>query len=167
MSVPPTEALRSTGALPRLPRQLLRSWYILFNQLPLLPEQVLRPLVAKLWRDWSPAYDAAEDLPHVYASLDSAEHRRAAIGYYRATTRPWGMPADYKRWQAALTGRAITPTLYLHGRDDGCLGPEFVPYVEPVLPAGSEVHVVDDAGHFLQLEQPAVVNELIRRFLAR
>jgi pimeloyl-ACP methyl ester carboxylesterase len=166
MSVPPFPAMRSTGALPQVPRQLLRSWYIAFHQLPLLPERVLHPLVAKLWRDWSPAYDAAEDLPHVFAALSDPAHRRAAIGYYRALTRLWGMPADYRRWHASLTGRAITPTLYLHGRDDGCLGAEFVPYVEPVLPAESEVHMIDDAGHFLQLEQPEVVNELIRRFLA-
>jgi pimeloyl-ACP methyl ester carboxylesterase len=166
MSVPPAPALRSAGALPRLPRQLLRSWYMAFNQLPVLPERLLEPLVAKLWRDWSSAYDASEDLPHVYAALAEPAHRRAAIGYYRALTRPWGMPADYRRWHGALTDRAVTPTLYLHGRDDGCLGPEFVPYVGPVLPPGSEVHVIDDAGHFVQLEQPEVVNGLVRRFLA-
>lgn len=166
MSVPPFPALRSTGALPRLPRQLLRSWYIAFHQLPVLPERALESLVARLWRAWSPAYDASADLPHVRAALAGPAHRRAAIGYYRALTRPMGMPAHYRRWQGAMTDRALTPTLYLHGRDDGCLGAGFVPLVGPVLPPGSEVHVVDDAGHFLQLEQPAVVNGLVRGFLA-
>lgn len=166
LSVPPIPALRSARALSRLPRQLLRSWYIAFHQLPALPERVLDPLVAKLWRDWSPAYDASADLPHVRAALAGPAHRRAAIGYYRALTRPWGMPAHYRHWQGALTDPALTPTLYLHGRDDGCLGAGFVPLVRPVLPLGSEVHVVDDAGHFLQLEQPAVVNDLVRRFFA-
>lgn len=166
LSVPPFPALRSAGALPRLPRQLLRSWYIGFHQLPLLPERVLDPLVARLWRDWSPAYDASADLPHVRTALASSANRRAAIGYYRALTRPFGMPASYRRWQGSLTDPALVPTLYLHGRDDGCLGAGFVPLVAPTLPAGSEVHVIDDAGHFVQLEQPGAVNELVRRFLA-
>ena len=165
MSVPPTQALRSSGALPKLPRQLLRSWYMAFNQLPLLPERVLHPLIAKLWRDWSPGYDASADLPHVYSALGDPANRRAAVGYYRALIRPFGMPASYRRWQASFTGRAIVPMLYLHGRDDGCLGAEFLPYVEPVLPPGSEVHVIDDAGHFLQLEQSEVVSDLVQSFL--
>lgn len=166
MSVPPALALRSAGALPRLPRQLVRSWYIAFNQLPVLPERLLGPLVEKLWRAWSPGYDASVDLPHVHAALSDQAHRRAAIGYYRALTRPMGMPRDYRRWQASLGDRALVPTLYLHGREDGCLGVGFVPLVRPVLPDGSRVQVIDDAGHFVQLEQPDAVNELVRGFLA-
>ena len=34
-----------------------------------------------------------------------------------------------------------------------------------ILPAGSEVAVVDHAGHFLQLEQPDKVAELILAFI--
>ena len=137
MSVPPPRALRSAGALPRMPRQLLRSWYIAFNQLPLLPERVLRPLVARLWRDWSPGYDASADLPRVYDALAEPAHRRAAIGYYRALARPVGMLAEHRRWQAALMAPARTPVLYLHGRDDGCLGSGFARWWRRCCPQGA------------------------------
>ena len=59
------------------------------------------------------------------------------------------------------------PLLYLHGRDDGCLSLDLVAGTASTLPPGSEMHVVDDAGHFLNVEQPATVNRLVRDFLAR
>jgi pimeloyl-ACP methyl ester carboxylesterase len=58
------------------------------------------------------------------------------------------------------------PTLYLHGRDDGCATPDYVHWVERVLPDGSEVAVVEGAGHFLQLEQPDVGGRRIADFVA-
>jgi pimeloyl-ACP methyl ester carboxylesterase len=43
--------------------------------------------------------------------------------------------------------------------------PAFAHLAEKVLPAGSEVEVVDHAGHFLQLEQPDKVADLILAFI--
>ena len=43
--------------------------------------------------------------------------------------------------------------------------PAFAHWTEKVLPAGSEVDIVDHAGHFLQLEQPDKVAELILAFI--
>ncbi len=164
LAVPPFAALRR-ASWRLLPGQLRRSWYIGFNQLPLLPERTLEPLVAKLWRDWSPAYDATTDLAHVRTALSDPANRRAALGYYRAAARPFGIPPEYRAWQAAATDPPITPVLYLHGRDDGCLGAELAAEVGVVLPRGSRAHVVDDAGHFLHLEQPERTNAMIRDFL--
>jgi pimeloyl-ACP methyl ester carboxylesterase len=56
-------------------------------------------------------------------------------------------------------------SLYLHGRDDGCATPAFARWVEKVLPAGSEVTVVEHAGHFLQLDEPDRVAELVLKFI--
>ena len=165
MAVPPIPAMRR-ASVRHLPGQARRSWYIGFNQLPLLPERSLDRLVPRLWRDWSPGYDAAEDVAHVLTSLATPEHRRAAIGYYRSAARPWGIPARHRRWQGALTQAPIVRTLYLHGRDDGCLSPRLAEHVEEVLPPGSAAYVVDDAGHFLHLEQPDEVGALVRGFLA-
>ena len=164
MAVPPIAAMRKASAR-HLPGQARRSWYIGFNQLPFLPERSLDRLVPKLWRDWSPGYDASGDLPHVLAALSTPEHRRAAIGYYRSAARPWGMPTNYRHWQGALTRAPIVPTLHLHGRDDGCLSPRLAEHVTDVLPPGSAAHVVADAGHFLHLEQPDQVGALVRAFL--
>ncbi len=43
--------------------------------------------------------------------------------------------------------------------------PEFTPWVRDVLPAGSDVAIVEHAGHFLQLEQPDAVARRILDFL--
>jgi pimeloyl-ACP methyl ester carboxylesterase len=59
----------------------------------------------------------------------------------------------------------MLPCLYLHGRADGCMTSAFTPWAEKVLPAGSEVAIVEHAGHFLQLEQPDKVANLVLTFL--
>jgi pimeloyl-ACP methyl ester carboxylesterase len=165
MAVPPFAALRSPRAVRVLPRQLRNSWYIGFNQLPRLPERHLDRLTRRLWRDWSPGYDATEDLRHLAAALPDRAHRSAAIGYYRSLARPFPPPRQYRRWAGAEMRLPVVPTLYLHGSDDGCLDPRLAGLVAPHLPAGSEVHVVPKAGHFLQLEQPEETGRKVLPFL--
>ena len=165
LSVPPLATMGGAGALAVLPRQVRNSWYILFNQLPRLPERHHERLVRKLWRDWSPGYDATEDLPHVLAAMAGPANRKAVIGYYRAFASPFGPPEPYRRWKGAEMRPPLTPLLYLHGADDGCLDPRLVALAAPNLPAGSVVELVPDAGHFLQLEQPELVNRLVLEYL--
>ena len=46
----------------------------------------------RLWRDWSPGYDAAEDLAQVKKSLRQPANLQAAISYYRdpaSASRAW------------------------------------------------------------------------------
>jgi pimeloyl-ACP methyl ester carboxylesterase len=165
ISVPPFAAVRSTRALRVLPRQLRNSWYIAFNQLPWLPERVFEPLVRKLWHDWSPGYDATEDLRHLGDALPDTVRRRAAIGYYRALARPFPPDEGYRRWAGAERRLPVVPLLYLHGAADRCLDPRLVDGVGAFLPAGSQVHVVAGAGHFVQLERPGDVAARVLDFL--
>jgi pimeloyl-ACP methyl ester carboxylesterase len=167
MAVPPIPALPLRSTLPLLPGQARRSWYIGFNQLPALPERSLDRLVPKLWRDWSPGYDAAVDVEHTLQSLGDPQHRRAAVNYYRHLARPVRVPRTYRRWQSSLTGPALVPVLYLHGAEDGCMTPRFAEIASAHVPADTEVHVVRGGGHFLHLEQPDQVAELVLDFLRR
>ncbi len=164
LAVPPLSAL--AGASPRLiPRQLRMSWYTLFNQLPLLPERTVDRWLPRLWRDWSPGYDAAEDVALVRAAWPTRAHVAAAVGYYRAIRAPWSVPPAYRSWQRALDAVPTVPLLYLHGADDGCLQVGYVGHAAARLPSTARVEIVPHAGHFLQVERPAVVNDLVTEFL--
>ena len=169
MSVPPAATLRAGntgGLLKLLPAQLVRSWYISYFQVPFAPERSASWIVPLLWRRWSPGYNADEDLRHVDAAIGAPQRWRAALGPYRATirnTRPTDRYAELHRW---WTEPPRLPTLYLHGADDGCMTAEFAPFVRPLLPEGSDVAVVERAGHFLQLEQPDEVGLRIVEFLS-
>jgi pimeloyl-ACP methyl ester carboxylesterase len=172
MSVPPPAAFRPLGRVPdrgrlliHLPHQLLRSWYTLYFQLPLLPERSASWILPLLWRRWSPGYDAEEDLRHVDAAIGTPESWRAALGPYRATVRNTRPPMRYAELHQHWTSAPKLPSLYLHGRDDGTATPAFAHWVEKVLPAGSDVAIVDHAGHFLQLDEPDKVAELVLRFI--
>jgi pimeloyl-ACP methyl ester carboxylesterase len=167
LAVPPFTAIRRPGALRVLPRQLRNSWYIAFNQLPVLPERNAERLVRRLWADWSPAYDAAADLPAFLEAIAEPEHRRAVIGYYRALARPFPrLPVPYRRWAGAELRLPRTPTLFLHGAQDACLDARLAALAGPALPPGSAFGLIEGAGHFLHLERPDEVGRRIREFLA-
>ena len=67
--------------------------------------------------------------------------------------------------QAAAGTIAPQPTLYLHGADDGCMGIDTIGPVTEFLAPGSEMVVVEGAGHFLHVERPDEVNDHILRFI--
>ncbi len=148
--------------------QLRRSWYVFFFQTPFAEYAVgldeLR-FIDRLWADWSPGYDGTWDAARVKEALAEPAHLSAAIGYYRAMfSGPPDDPAAAAA-QAATASATPQPTLYLHGADDGCMGIDTIGPVLDHLAPGSEMVVVDGAGHFLHLEDPETVNGHIVRFL--
>jgi pimeloyl-ACP methyl ester carboxylesterase len=148
LAVPPLRAMAGFDARLVL-RQARHSWYLAFNQLPYLPERAHERLIRKLWRDWSPGYDAREDLRHVLAAVSAPAHRSAPFDYYRALTRPWTVPEAYRPWQATLDAMPSHPLLYLHGADDGCLEVGYAEKAAGTLPALAEVVVVAGGGGVL------------------
>jgi pimeloyl-ACP methyl ester carboxylesterase len=172
MAVPMAAAFRPLGRVPdgvklaaKLPRQLVNSWYIMYFQLPGLPERSASWVVPRLWRQWSPGYRADEDVAHVEAAIGAPDRWRAALGYYRATVRNTKPPAQYTELHKHWLSAPVLPTLYLHGADDGCATADYARWVERVLPEGSAVALIERAGHFLQLEQPAEVGRRIIDFV--
>lgn len=172
MSVPPLASFQPLGRVPdagkllaQLPRQALRSWYMMYFQLPWLPERSASWVVPRLWKAWSPGYDATQDLRHVDAAIGAPDRWRAALGYYRATVRMSKPPAQYAELHDHWLLPPVLPSLYLHGTDDGCAAPDYARWVQEILPAGSAVNIVEAAGHFLQLDQPEVVAQHIVDFI--
>ena len=172
MSVPPAAAFSPLGRVPdrvrllgKIPPQLLRSWYIMYFQLPWLPERSASWVLPRLWRSWSPGYDAKEDLRHVDAAIGTPESWRAALGPYRATIRNTRPPRRYAELQRHWTSAPTLPSLYLHGRDDGCMTPAFADWTPRALPDGSDVTIVEHAGHFVQLDQPEKVADMVLKFI--
>ena len=168
MAVPPTAALGM--AFVQNLEQIKKSWYIFFFQHGLADLVVSanhHAFIDMLWRDWSPDYDANFDLEMVRKSLNDPKNLQAALGYYRATLGSGYRNPALKALQDQIgAGVPTQPLLYLHGANDGCIGIDVVESAKSTAPANVKFEIVASAGHFLQLEQPAIVNKLICEFLA-
>lgn len=168
LNCPPPAELRR--ALVRSPRQLRKSWYILFFQLPWLPERrlaanraevVARALVGGSHRRGVWPSDELEAYRSAFARPGRA---RAAIDWYRVAFRRALRPR-----RRPSVARVSAPTLVLWGVEDRFLGRELVAparlrraLVEGNLPT---VVWIEDAGHFVQNEAPERVNDELVRWL--
>ena len=164
-AVPPTASI---GMSLLTYAQLQKSWYMFFFLSPLA--EVALPLddysfIDHLWSDWSPGYDGAWDVARVKESIGDTERIVAAIGYYRAMYDPSLQVPELADEQAAMLLPTPKPTLYLHGRDDNCMLLSSMGSPLDFMAEGSALEVVDDAGHFLHVEQPEAVNRHIINFL--
>jgi len=166
LAVPPTASI---GMSLLTYAQLRCSWYMFFFLSPLA--EAALPLddysfIDDLWRDWSPGYDGAWDVARVKESIGDPEHMVGAISYYRAMWNPALRVPELADEQAAALLPTPKPTLYLHGREDGCMLLSSMGSPLDFMAEGSALEVIDDAGHFLHVERPEVVNRHIMRFLA-
>ncbi|CAN5723474.1 alpha/beta fold hydrolase [soil metagenome] len=150
--------------------QLRRSWYMFFFQHPLADPVVGMDDLAfidRLWADWSPGFDGTGDAARVKDCLREPANLAAALGYYRATIGNGYIDPGLGEVQAAGSQPPPQPTLYLHGKTDGCMGAELAASAADFLPAeGSRVELIEGAGHFLHLERPDLVNRLIVDFVS-
>jgi pimeloyl-ACP methyl ester carboxylesterase len=140
--------------------QLRRFFYMFLFTQPVAEMVVSADEMAfidRLWAEWSPGHDSEENLAFAKDCIREPDHLAAALGYYRAAL---GAPAEscgkFAAEQSVLAEAPPQPTLY---RDrDGCIGVDLVRDAEAALSPGSRFSVVEEAGHFLQLERPELVN---------
>ncbi|NBN97523.1 MAG: alpha/beta hydrolase, partial [Actinobacteria bacterium] len=136
--------------------QIQRSWYMFFFQHGLSNHVVAAndlAFIDMLWSQWSPGFDAREDLEHVKAALRTPEHLTAALGYYRATLGDGARDPELAALQQRMGGEYPSqPLLYLHGDNDGCVGREVAAAAQAMSPAHIRYEFVANAGHFMQLE---------------
>ena len=140
--------------------QLKRSFYMFFFQTPLADMVVgMNDLefIDRLWADWSPGYDAHRGPRHVKDALRDPANLTAAIGYYRAIFTSGGIPGG------GPAAHAVPPRRQRRMSRASAL----TEGAEAHLPPGSQVEIVEGAGHFLHLEQPDEVNQLIVDWVTR
>ncbi len=171
MSVPPGPAFLRN--LFTNPSQLARSWYILFFQVPDLPEHIIRSghgeFIAKLWRDWSGDMSPfRERMAEVIDTLSRPHSLRAALAYYRGLLRP--PPGELAKWNRSrrlFLAPVQAPALILSGETDHCISSAMFKNCEKEIGhAGGRYRMIKKAGHFLPLEAPEKVVKEILQFVA-
>jgi pimeloyl-ACP methyl ester carboxylesterase len=149
----------------RDPRQLARSWYMFFFQLPWLPERAAR---AGNWagfrhlleRDNHDGAFTAADLERYIEAWSAPGAITTMINYYRAAFRQ-------TPWTAQRRMRPVSaPTLVIFGEQDRFLrhqlaepDPRDVPNLEAVVR-------LPGVSHFVQNDAPDAVNRLLVEFFS-
>jgi pimeloyl-ACP methyl ester carboxylesterase len=158
----PHPARFMTGILK--PSQLLRSSYIFFFQLPWLPEAIIRSrdfaLLRRTFKSDPTRPDAFtdEDIDRYVEAMAQPGAVSGGVNYYRALLRQ--RPAESRR----RIRRIDAPTLVIWGERDRYLGlhlaapdPKWVPNLRVVR--------LPNASHWVQVDEPERVNELLLDFL--
>ena len=149
-------------------KQLQKSWYIFFFQLPWLPEVALSYNHAEVIGRM--IYAAAvqkeafppEVLDHYRAAMSKPGALTAAINYYRETFRR----GSYLTTGASNGQQAIiqAPTLLIWGEQDIALDIALTQGLEQWVP-NIQVRRIPDSGHWVQQERPGAVNDFMQVFL--
>ena len=144
------------------PRQWLRSWYMLFFQLPWLPETALSAFhfygaAQLLSRTSRPGAFTVEDLEVYRAAWSQPGTLGATINWYRALARHRPKIDD---------PQVHTPTRILWGQQDRFLLPamaqDSLRYCD-----SAELTLFPDATHWVQHEEPERVNQSLIEFFSQ
>ena len=146
----------------RTPQQLLRSSYAFFFQLPVLPELLIQSL----------DYRAIESALKGMATNKSTFTQSDIEAYKDAASRRGALTAMLNYYRNAFTNVLSTdwsvlqvPTLMIWGEEDTALGKELTYGTEKYV-RDFQIRYIPNCSHWVQQEQPALVNQYIREFLA-
>jgi pimeloyl-ACP methyl ester carboxylesterase len=164
MNCPPPAVL--AAHLLRSPRQLRKSWYIFFFQLPVLPERFVSRSMPGMLRGGShvrQVWDREALTPYAQA-FATEDDARGPVNWYRAAFR------------GALGGgggrrhRNAAPVLVIWGVHDAFLGQEMVApealRTTMAFPQEATVVPIESAGHFVQNEAPEEVTRTLLEWLS-
>jgi len=180
LQVPPAALWRANMSL----RQLLRSWYMFFFQLPRMPEWAIdrKDFVAlnRMFKETVVRQGAFSDADiQLYKeALSRPGALTAAINYYRANVRRLMVPRNSRdtsgrnrETQADQTrsggaGHIRVPTLFIFGEQDFAILPETVRGLEKHIDAPYRELRIIDSGHWVQNEAVVEVKEALIDFLS-
>ena len=143
--------------------QLRRSWYMLFFQLPWLPERLLghrgAQAVGRAFRHM--AIDKSRftdrDLEMFRANAQIPGALTAMLNYYRALLRYPAFPDPAPILE--------TPTLLIWGEEDTALGKELT-YGTEALVSDFTLRYLPNVSHWVQQEAPEKVNAIMRAWIS-
>jgi pimeloyl-ACP methyl ester carboxylesterase len=144
------------------PRQMLRSWYMLFFQIPRLPELMIS--TRALVNTSRPGTFTPEDLDRYRGAWAQPGARRGMLNWYRALfrdmfrERPRHMPAP-----AMAQIRVSAPVRIIWGVKDRFLLPEMAAESLKYCDSG-ELFEIPEASHWVHHEEPERVNRLLIEF---
>lgn len=150
--------LQMQRALQRSAKQMLRSWYIFFFQIPKLPELVIaRNDYDFIRRTFAADKVPSEEIERYVAALRKPGVVRSAVNYYRATIR--------RLFKGRIPKSKVIerPVLVLWGDRDRFLGKELADPPKRFVP-DQRVEHFPDASHWLQLDARDGVNARLLEF---
>jgi pimeloyl-ACP methyl ester carboxylesterase len=145
------------------PAQFFRSWYVLFFQLPWLPE----------WFLSARGFDVIKNLFRLTPAQPGAYSEEEIEAYVRALREPGALTAAVNYYRANLRSNALdstTPavitaeTLVIWGERDIALSRLLLDGLDEVAPR-VRVHRIPRAGHWVHREATEEVNGVLLRFL--
>ena len=150
------------------PSQLLRSWYVFYFQLPVLPEIGFR------WNDYAVVESLLEGQTRTGAFTDADIERyksalatpgavTAALNYYRALGRQ--RARQYLRGEGVPDQPVDVATMLVWGADDHALDSELTEGLDEWVP-DLRVERIPGASHWVQFDAADRVNERLIDFLA-
>ncbi|MBE9209644.1 alpha/beta hydrolase [Nostoc sp. LEGE 06077] len=143
------------------PQQLMRSWYMFLFQLPVIPELLLQAF------DYQPIAQTIQGTAvnkNAFTSSDLEAYKKAAaksgaltamLNYYRNVFSHF---LPNKNW-----GILNVPTLLIWGENDTALGKELT-YGTDAYVSNLQIQYIPNCGHWVQQEQPQLVNRYISEF---
>ena len=144
----------------RNPRQLLRTWYFFYFQLPRLPERRARRrhwrFFKRFLRDARPPH-TAEEIDRYVQAWSRPGAAKAIIDYYRAAVRLGSKQEIHP---------VTAPTLVIWGQGDRYLGPKLAEPHHEDVPNLDRVERLPNASHWVHHDEADRVNELLVDFLA-
>lgn len=157
-------------------RQLQKSWYIFFFQLPEAPEKVLslnnyqflkRMVVGSAVNKQA---FTDEDVQKYVEAWSKPGALTASINYYRANMNPaqiLSMPKEQQEALARRSPRVRCPTLVIWGEDDAALDKSLTLGMEKYVEGPYEIRYIENCGHWVQQEAPDPVNAYLLDFLRK
>ncbi len=168
LQVPPMSVWRANMTL----KQAWRSWYMLFFQIPRLPEWFIS---ANNFASLERAFKNTVARPGSISETDISMYKNAlrvpgaltaSINYYRANVFNLFMRRRKTEGGEELRdGRIRVPTLFIYGERDHAVVPETVRGVDRVIDAPYREVRIKTSGHWVQQEAHAEVSAALGSFL--